>query len=41
MAFEWLTLDSRDFLARGYLIYGTTAEKRVEQIANTAEDWLN
>ena len=41
MAFEWLTQDSRDFLARGYLINGTTAEQRVEQIANTAEDWLN
>ena len=41
MAFEWLTQDSRDFLARGYLIDGTTAEQRVEQIANTAEDWLN
>ena len=36
MTFEWLTQDSRDFLARGYLINGTTAEQRVEQIANTA-----
>ena len=41
MAFEWLTQDSRDFLSKGYLINGTTAEERVEQIAYTAEDWLD
>ena len=41
MSFEWLTQDSRDFLARGYLINGTTAEQRVEEISNTAEGWLN
>ena len=40
MAFEWLTQDSRDFLSKGYLINGTTAEERVKQIADTAEDWL-
>ena len=41
MAFEWLTQDSRDFLSKGYLINGTTAEERVKQISDTAGDWLN
>lgn len=37
--FEWLNKDSRDFL-KDYLIEGETAEKRIKDIANTAESIL-
>lgn len=40
MGFEWLNDASRDFLSRGYLINGQTAEERVREIANKAEEYL-
>jgi len=36
----WLNSDSRKFLERGYLLDGETAEKRIRDIAETAEDYL-
>lgn len=40
MAFEWLNDESRRFLSRGYLIEGQTAEQRIKEIANKAEEYL-
>ena len=39
-AFEWLTENSRKFLASGYLADGITAEQRIREIANRAEEIL-
>ena len=36
----WLNSDARKFLERGYLLDGETAEKRIRDIAETAEDYL-
>lgn len=36
----WLNADSRKFLARGYLLENETAEKRIRDIAETAEKYL-
>jgi ribonucleoside-diphosphate reductase alpha chain len=38
--FNWLNQDSRKFLSRGYLAEGVTAEQRVSQICDTAENIL-
>lgn len=38
--FEWLTDHSRNFLALGYLSDGMTAEQRIREIADRAEDIL-
>ncbi len=35
--YYWLNKDSREFLSRGYLQEGVTAEKRIREIADTAE----
>ena len=40
MAFEWLNKESQKFLSRGYLLEGQTAEERIRQIANKAEEYL-
>lgn len=40
MAFKWLNEDSRLFLSRGYLLEGQTAEQRIRQIADKAEEYL-
>jgi ribonucleoside-diphosphate reductase alpha chain len=40
MAFEWLNEESRRFLSRGYLLEGETAEGRIRQIAEKAEEYL-
>jgi ribonucleoside-diphosphate reductase alpha chain len=40
MAFEWLNKEARKFLSRGYLMEGQTAEERIRQIANKAEEYL-
>ena len=40
MAFEWLNEESRRFLSRGYLLEGQTAEGRIRQIAEKAEEYL-
>jgi ribonucleoside-diphosphate reductase alpha chain len=40
MAFEWLNKESRKFLSRGYLMEGQTAEERIRQIADKAEEYL-
>lgn len=40
MAFEWLNEHSRQFLDKGYLVDGQSAEDRVRDIANTAEKYL-
>ena len=40
MAFEWLNDESRRFLSRGYLLEGETAEGRIRQIAEKAEEYL-
>lgn len=37
---EWLNDDSRKFLSRGYLKPGVTAEDRIDQICQTAENIL-
>jgi ribonucleoside-diphosphate reductase alpha chain len=34
---RWLTQESRDFLARGYLSEGETPESRIDDIARNAE----
>ena len=39
-AFEWLTDHSRQFLASGYLPEGVTAEERIREIADRAEQIL-
>lgn len=41
MSFEWLNEDSRKFLSRGYLSKGQSAEDRIREIANKAEEILN
>lgn len=41
MSFEWLNEDSRKFLSRGYLNKGQSAEDRIREIANKAEEILN
>jgi ribonucleoside-diphosphate reductase alpha chain len=41
MEYNWLTKESRDFLSRGYLQNGQTAEERIRQICDTAEKILN
>jgi ribonucleoside-diphosphate reductase alpha chain len=38
--FEWLNEYSRRFLSRGYLLPGYTPEKRIEEIAQKAEEYL-
>lgn len=38
--FEWLTEHSRNFLASGYLTPGVTAEERIREIAERAEEIL-
>jgi ribonucleoside-diphosphate reductase alpha chain len=38
--YKWLNKDSRDFLKRGYLRDGETAEERGAAIAKTAEKYL-
>jgi ribonucleoside-diphosphate reductase alpha chain len=40
MSFEWLNENSEKFLKRGYLIKGVTAQERVKQIADRAEEIL-
>jgi ribonucleoside-diphosphate reductase alpha chain len=40
MAFEWLNDESQRFLSRGYLLEGQTAEQRILDIANKAEEYL-
>jgi len=40
MAFEWLNEESRRFLSRGYLLEGETAEGRIRQIAEKAQEYL-
>jgi ribonucleoside-diphosphate reductase alpha chain len=40
MSFEWLNEYSQKFLERGYLIKGVTAQERVKQIADRAEEIL-
>jgi ribonucleoside-diphosphate reductase alpha chain len=40
MAFEWLNDESQRFLSRGYLVPGQTAEARIQQIADKAEEYL-
>jgi len=40
MSFYWLNTQSRNFLARGYLRNGQTAEDRIREIADTAEKHL-
>ena len=40
MAFEWLNEESRRFLSRGYLLEGQTAEGRIRQIAEKAQEYL-
>ena len=39
-AFNWLTKHSRDFLDAGYLTSGVSAEERIREIANRAEEIL-
>lgn len=41
MSFDWLNKDSRTFLSRGYLDEGQSAEDRVREIADTAEQFLD
>ena len=38
--FYWLNEDSRTFLSRGYLSEGETAEQRIRDIADKAEEYL-
>ena len=38
--FEWLTKNSRDFLAAGYISGNHTAEERIREIADRAEEIL-
>jgi len=41
MSFDWLNKDSRTFLSRGYLPKGQSAEDRIREIADTAEEMLD
>jgi ribonucleoside-diphosphate reductase alpha chain len=41
MSFDWLNKDSRTFLARGYLSKGQSAEDRIREIADKAEEMLD
>ena len=36
----WLNKESRNFLSKGYLIDGESAEDRLHQIADTAQKYL-
>lgn len=38
--YYWLNKDSRKFLSRGYLLEGESAEERIKQICDTAENLL-
>ena len=38
--FKWLTKNSRDFLASGYITGNHTAEERIREIADRAEEIL-
>lgn len=38
--YYWLNKDSRKFLERGYLLEGETAEQRIDDIAQAAENYL-
>ena len=40
MNYSWLNKDSREFLGRGYIKTGVTAEERIKEICNTAENIL-
>lgn len=40
LGFEWLTEHSRNFLASGYIAPGVTAEERIREIADRAEQIL-
>lgn len=40
MAFEWLNDESQRFLSRGYLLPNETAQERIRDIANKAEEYL-
>lgn len=40
MSFEWLNEHSKKFLERGYLIEGVSAQERIRQIADRAEEIL-
>jgi ribonucleoside-diphosphate reductase alpha chain len=39
--YHWLNDKSREFLSRGYITSGITAEERIRHIAETAEKYLN
>lgn len=39
--YYWLNQKSREFLSRGYVRAGQTAEQRIREIAETAEKYLN
>ena len=39
--YDWLNKDSRLFLSRGYLDEGETAEQRIKEIADTAQNYLH
>jgi ribonucleoside-diphosphate reductase alpha chain len=39
--YSWLNQKSREFLSRGYVREGQTAEERIKEIAMTAEKYLN
>ncbi len=39
--YNWLNQKSREFLSRGYVREGQTAEERIKEIAMTAEKYLN
>jgi len=41
MSFDWLNKDSRTFLSRGYLPKGQSAEDRIREIADKAEEMLD
>lgn len=41
MSFEWINKDSRTFLSRGYLKSGQSAEDRIREIADAAENILD
>ena len=41
MSFDWLNKDSRTFLSRGYIPKGQSAEDRIREIADKAEEFLD
>ena len=41
MSFDWLNKDARTFLSRGYLPKGQSAEDRIREIGNKAEELLD